>query len=109
MGLKCTLSMLSLNFTNNACIGRVGVQLVEEYSYGTKMHLIHASLGGAIYVEDASPMSYCTHFAALVPKRECFFQLPGQNLSNGIDVQLIFNNKSAGIAGSMLAIWWCNR
>ena len=54
-------------------------------------------------------MSYCTHFAALVLKQECFFQLPGQNLSNGIDVQLIFNNKSAGIAGSMLAIWWCNR
>ena len=56
-----------------------------------------ASLGGAIYVEDASPVSYCTS----VSTEECFFQLPGQNLSNGIDVQLVFKNNSAD-AGSVL-------
>ena len=44
------------------------------------------SLGGAIYVQDASPISYCTLVAQYVPKEECFFQLPDQNLSSGIDV-----------------------
>ena len=62
----------------------------------------HAGLGGAIYVADASPLSYCTPLAKCVPQEECFFQLPGQNLSNGIDVQLIFKNNSATIAGSVL-------
>ena len=62
----------------------------------------HAMLGGAIYVRDASPMSYCTTAAALVPKEDCFFQLPDQNLSNGIDVKLIFKNNSAAVAGSVL-------
>ena len=62
----------------------------------------HAMLGGAIYVQDASPMSYCTTVAALVPKEDCFFQLPGQNLSNGIDVKLVFKKNSADNAGSVL-------
>ena len=62
----------------------------------------HARLGGAIYVEDTSPLSYCTTVAALIPKEDCFFQLPGQNLSNGNDVQLVFKNNSADIAGSVL-------
>ena len=62
----------------------------------------HASYGGAIYVADASPYSYCASVAMLVPKDECFFQLPGQNLSNGIDVQLVFKNNCADIAGSVL-------
>ena len=62
----------------------------------------HASLGGAIYVYDASPLSYCTSVAKFAPKAECFFQLPGQNLSNGIDVQLVFKNNSADEAGSVL-------
>ena len=62
----------------------------------------HANLGGAIYVSDASPLSYCTSVATVVPKEECFFQLPGQNLSNGIDAQLIFRNNTADVAGSVL-------
>ena len=62
----------------------------------------HAALGGAIYVTDASPISYCTSVATLVPKEECFFQLPGQNLSKGIDVKLVFKNNSADAAGSVL-------
>ena len=33
---------------------------------------------------------------------ECFFQLPGQNLSNGIDAQFIFKDNSADRAGSVL-------
>ena len=60
-----------------------------------------ASSGGAIYVRD-SPFIYCTEIVKYIPKEECFFQLPGQNLSNGIDVQLVFKNNSADDAGSVL-------
>ena len=45
----------------------------------------HATLGGAIYIHDGSSMSYCTPFAKFVPQEKCFFQLPVQNLSNGIN------------------------
>ena len=62
----------------------------------------HASLGGAIFVDDISPLSYCALVAEFAPKEECFFQLPGQNLFNGIDVQLVFKNNTADIAGSVL-------
>ena len=33
---------------------------------------------------------------------KCFFQLPGQSQSKGIDVQLVFKNNSAETAGSVL-------
>ena len=56
----------------------------------------HATLGGAIYVEN---VRLCNPY---VPKGECFFQLPGQNLSTGIDVQLVFKDNSADAAGSVL-------
>ena len=61
-----------------------------------------AQVGGAIYVMDASPTSYCTPLVPYVPKQQCFFQLPGQNLSSGIDVKLVFKNNSADVAGSVL-------
>ena len=61
----------------------------------------HAQLGGAIYVDDTSPLSYCTSVAPHEAEQECFFQLPGQNLSNGIDVQLVFKNNFA-YTGSVL-------
>ena len=51
---------------------------------------------------DANPMSYSTPFDTLVPKQECLFQLPGQNLSNGLNARLVFNNNSADDAGSVL-------
>ena len=62
----------------------------------------HATLGGALYVLDGSPLSYCTSVAVYVEKEQCFFQLPGQNLSSNIDVQLVFKNNSAVAAGSLL-------
>ena len=66
----------------------------------------HATLGGAIYVSDVNPQIYCTqiarYIAEYVPREEGFFQLPGQNLSNGIDVKLVFKNNSADNAGSVL-------
>ena len=37
-----------------------------------------------------------------IPQQRCFFQLPGQNLSNNIDVKFIFRNNSADAAGSVL-------
>ena len=62
----------------------------------------HATLGGAIYVQDVSPLSYCTLFIPYVPKEDCFFQLPDQNLFSGINVKLVFKNNSAYDAGSVL-------
>ena len=71
----------------------------------------HASLEGAIYVFDASTLVYCTKLkiATVIASEQCFFQLPGQNLSNSSDVQLVFKNNSADYAGSVLAIWWGNK
>ena len=62
----------------------------------------HATLGGAIFVGDLTPTIYCTQITTYVQREECFFQLPGQNLSNGIDVKLVFKNNSADDAGSVL-------
>ena len=82
MGIHSTISMLpntTLHWENNC-----------------------AQVGGAIYVQDASPTSYCTPLVPYVPKEECFFQLPGWNLSSATDVQLVFKNNSADVAGSVL-------
>ena len=107
-------------FTNNGHYGKV-VSTVNGYTVGGGVYMgptsifsilpnttvywenNHASLGGAIFVDNANPTaSYCTLFIPYVPKEECFFQLPGQNVSNGIDVQLVFKNNSADVAGSVL-------
>ena len=63
-----------------------------------------ANLGGAIYVLTANPFVYCkiTRTATFIPREKCFFQLPGQNLSTGLDVKLAFKNNSADAAGSVL-------
>ena len=107
----------TVNFTNNICSvdenedaagGGVYMGFLSTLSILPNTTVYwennHASLGGAIYVEDASPVSYCTlGYDFSVPKEECFFQLPGQNLSNGIvDVQLVFKNNYADAAGSVL-------
>ena len=120
-----TNSTLSFNgtthFTNNGHVNTIGrgVDTMNTYTFGGGVYMglkstlfilpnttvywenNHASLGGAIYIADASPKSYCTLVASYVPQENCFFQLPGQNLSNGIDVQLVFKNNSAA-AGSVL-------
>ena len=106
----------TVNFTNNVCRSRAdsneatggGVYLGLKCTFATLPNTTvywennHAMLGGAIYVRDGSPVSECPSVDALVPKEECFFQLPGQNLSKGIDVQLVFKNNSADVAGSVL-------
>ena len=58
----------------------------------------HATLGGAIYISDTNLLIYCTQIARYIPTEECFFQLPGRNLS----VQLVFKNNTADDAGSVL-------
>ena len=70
----------------------------------TTVHWVnnHANLGGAIYVSDVNSFLYCINIAPYIPREECFFQLPGQNMSNGIDIKLVFNNNSADVAGSVL-------
>ena len=116
-----TNSNLTLNglvkFVNNVCSGKLytnGGSVGGGVYMGLKCTFIilpnttvywennHANVGGAIYVRDASPISECALISTLVPKEECFFQLPYQNLSNRIDVQLVFKNNSADVAGSVL-------
>ena len=46
--------------------------------------------------------SYCILPGLYGLQQECFFQLPCQNLSSGVDVRLVFQNNSADIAGSVL-------
>ena len=98
-----------INFTNNTCTVGGGVYMPLDSTLSILPNTTvywqnnHATLGGAIYIEDASPISYCRTVATLITKEECFFQLPGQNLSTGtIDVQLIFKNNFADAAGSVL-------
>ena len=65
-----------------------------------------------LFIFDASPLSYCSGtrvnsllgplIATYVPREECFFQFPGQNMSNDITVQLVFKNNCADNAGSVL-------
>ena len=63
----------------------------------------HADLGGAIYVDDElNTRIYCRKINTCEAKEDCFFQLPGQNLSNGIQAKFIFRNNSVDSAGSVL-------
>ena len=105
----------NINFTNNG-------QNIRD-SRGGAMHLAiystflvfpnttvcwennYATLGGAIYVLTTIPFTQwkMTQIATFIATtKDCFFQLPGQNLSNGFDVQLVFKNNSAYNAGSVL-------
>ena len=59
-----------------------------------------ANLGGAIYVLNANPLTYCTmtRFSMFLKRDNCFFQLPRQN---AVDY-FVFKNNSADAAGSVL-------
>ena len=106
----------TINFSSNraeTCMNSIRmevecilVSIPHSLFYPAQLHVYwennHATLGGVIYVHDASLISYCTKVTKYAPKEECFFQLPGQNLSNGIDAQLIFKNNSADAAESVL-------
>ena len=106
-GALCIYNSLSFNGTSNFISntaeesgGGLYVGIKSTFSILPKTTLYwennHATLGGAIYVKD---VMLCNPY---VPEGECFFQLPGQNLSTGIDVQLVFKDNSADDAGSVL-------
>ena len=105
----------NINFTNNRHMhdemnvskgGAIHLTFSSIFSLmpNTTVHLEknHANLGGAIFVFDGNPLVYCTQFDTVLTREECFFQLPGQNLSSGLDVQLVFNDNSADDEGSVL-------
>ena len=104
------------NFINNSATGIGGGVLLSITSFSTLSNTTiywernHARFGGAIYVDDEyNPLVYCTTHTCET-KYECFFQLPGQNLSNGIDTQFVFKDNSADVTGSVLyggAIDYC--
>ena len=113
-------SNITLTFNGNISFVNNGHNIRD--SHGGAMHLAidstffvlphtimcwennHANLGGAIYVLTAIPFIQCnvTQIATFITREKCFFQLPGQNLSSGLDVQLVFKNNSADAAGSVL-------
>ena len=103
------------NFINNSVDGRGGGLSLLNSTFSilpnTTIYWVsnHALLGGAIYVgEDYNPFIYCSTIGTYT-ENHCFFQLPGQNLSNGIDAQFVFKDNSAD-AGSVLyggAIDYC--
>ena len=97
------------NFINSSAKNMGGGVLLVNSSFSISSNTIvywesnHARLGGAIYVEDRyNSLVYCTQSVTHTSKDKCFFQLPGQNVSNGIDAQFVFNNNSADDAGSVL-------
>ena len=86
LGLKSTLSTLpntTVYWENNlACFGGAMIvsMLLMRALQVIVLQLLHA----------------------YIPQKKCFFQLPGQNLFNGIDVNFVFKNNFAGGAGSVL-------
>ena len=106
-GALCIYNSLTLNGTTNFISNTaeesggglyVGIKSTFSILPNTTVYWEnnHATLGGAIYVKD---VKLCNPY---VPKEDCFFQLPGQNLSTSIDVQLYFKNNTADAAGSVL-------
>ena len=93
------------NFTNNSATEEGGGVLLENSTFSISSNTMvywesnHARSGGAIYFLVSFICTLDTH--TCTTKGECFFQLPGQNLSNGIDAQFVFKDNSAE-AGSVL-------
>ena len=114
-GAICANSYITLTFSGNINFTNNGHNIRD--SRGGAIYLVidlphtivywennYANLGGAIYVVIANPFIYCkmTQIATFIPREKCFFQLPGQNRSNGLDVQFVSKNNSADTAGSVL-------
>ena len=105
----------NISFTNNGHNIRDSrggaMHLAIDSTFSVLPHTIvywennYANLGGAIYVLTANPFIYCkfTQIARFITvHEECFVQFPGQNLSSGLDIQLVFKNNSAYNSGSVL-------
>ena len=93
------------NFINNSATEVGGGMFLLNSTFFISSNTIvywesnHAPLGGAIHFVVSFFCILDTH--TCTTKGECFFQLPGQNLSNGIDAQFVFKDNSAE-AGSVL-------
>ena len=102
----------SINFTNNGHIsgdsqgGALYLAISSTFFIVPNTTMCwennHATFGGAIYVLIDNAFLYCAQIAKYLPKENCFFQPPSQELSNGSHMKLIFKNNSAGAAGSVL-------
>ena len=57
--------------------------------------------GGAIYIFDTNPYSYCPA-DALMHTEDCFFQVVDRNVSQQLDVQIVSENNTAELGGDML-------
>ena len=102
-GSNCTVNFKGTsNFTNNTvsggdAFGGGGLYMKYKSTFfiypNTTIYWEnnHAQLGGAIFVHDTSPLSYCTSVAPFVPQEECFFQLSGYNLPTGIVISSWFS------------------
>ena len=93
------------NFINNSALAGGAMYLSIRSTFSILPHTTvhwednHANLGGAIFAFGVNPLIYCSQ---IIQRAECFFQPHGQNLSNGIDVQLVFKNNFADNGGSVL-------
>ena len=104
----------SISFTSNGCYqytdingdnhgGAIYLSVGSAFSiFPHKTVCWENNLEGAIYVSDVNRLIYCPRIARHIPNKECFLKLPGQNLSRGTDVRLVFKNNSADDAGSVL-------
>ena len=111
---NCELNFNGIsNFSSNTAIQGGAIYMGINSSFSSLPNNLavywesnHAKLGGAIYIDDDRPLSYCNQLQYLIdtniPKEKCFFQLSGQNISKGIDAKLVFKNNSAAITGSVL-------
>ena len=96
------------NFTNNSAKNWGGAVHLMKSTFSISRNTIvywennHARLGGAINVHDNDPLVYCIKFYTSNTKPKCFFQLPGQKLSHGIDTHFVFKDNYAEDAGSVL-------
>ena len=86
-GVYLGLNLLSPFYPTPLCIGRTILHVLEELS---------------MLLMRALQVTVLQLLHAYIPQEECFFQLPGQNLFNGIDVNFVFKNNFAGGAGSVL-------
>ena len=116
-GYKTSLSFTGRsNFINNSATEVGGGVFLQNSTFSISSNTTvywesnHARSGGAICVQGGyNSLFYCTQSVSHTTKDKCFFQLPGQNLSNGIDAQFVFKDNSAD-AGSVLyggAIDYC--
>ena len=110
------------SFSNNLAMqgGATTANLFSTLIFDGSISFTNNGYSNSRYLETETTLSIIPHttvvgkhetfdFVALklprpfIQREKCFFQLPNQNLSNGIDdVQLVFKNNSAIVAGSVL-------